>query len=101
MGYFLAGKASAVFGTHTHVQTADEQIIDGTAYITDVGMTGPHNSILGVEKDIIIEKFLTYYPKKHVYASGDVDICGVCVEIDQKSGKALNIERFCRIHSPK
>lgn len=94
MGFFLAGKASAVLGTHTHVQTADEQIIDGTAYITDVGMTGPRDSILGVEKDIIIERFLTYYPKKHIYAGGDVDICGAALEIDQKSGKAIKIERF-------
>ncbi len=99
MGFFLAGKASAVLGTHTHVQTADEQIIDGTAYITDVGMTGPRDSILGVDKNVIIEKFLTYYPKRHVYAGGDVDICGAVIEIDRKSGKALGIERFCRTHS--
>lgn len=96
MGYFLAGRVSAVFGTHTHVQTADEQIIDGTGYITDVGMTGPHDSILGVEKDIIIEKFLTYYPRKHTYASGECDICGCCVTIDQKSGKCTEIKRFCK-----
>ncbi len=101
MGYFLAGKVSAVLGTHTHVQTADEQIIDGTAYITDVGMTGPRDSILGVEKEIIIEKFLTYYPKRHVYAGGDVDICGVVVETDPKSGRADSIERFCRTHKQK
>lgn len=96
MGYFLAGKASAVLGTHTHVQTADEQIIDGTAYITDVGMTGARDSILGVEKSVIIEKFLTYHPKKHVFASGDADVCGAALEIDQKSGKALSITRFCK-----
>lgn len=99
MGFFLAGKASAVLGTHTHVQTADEQIIDGTAYITDVGMTGVRDSILGVEKSVIIEKFLTYYPKKHVFAGGDncnIDVCGAALEIDQKTGKALSITRFCR-----
>lgn len=96
MGFFLAGKASAVLGTHTHVQTADEQIIDGTAYITDVGMTGVRDSILGVEKSVIIEKFLTYYPKKHVFANGDTDVCGAALEIDQKTGKALSITRFCR-----
>ena len=94
MGFFLAGKASAVLGTHTHVQTADEQIIDGTAYVTDVGMTGARDSILGVEKSVIIEKFLTYYPKKHVFASGEADICGAALEIDQKSGRALSITRF-------
>lgn len=98
MGYFLAGKTSAVLGTHTHVQTADEQIIDGTAYITDVGMTGARDSILGVEKSVIIEKFLTYSPKKHVFASGDADVCGAALEIDQKSGKALSITRFCKTY---
>lgn len=99
MGFFLAGRVSAVLGTHTHVQTADEQIIDGTAYITDVGMTGPRDSILGVEKEVIIEKFLTYYPKRHVYAGGDVDICGAVLEIDPKNGRALSIERFCVTHN--
>lgn len=99
MGFFLAGKVSAVIGTHTHVQTADEQIIDGTAYLTDVGMTGPRDSILGVEKSVIIEKFHTYYPRKHVYAGGDVDICGAVLEIDVQSGAALSAERFCRTYS--
>lgn len=98
MGFFLAGKTSAVLGTHTHVQTADEQLIDGTAYITDVGMTGVKDSILGVEKSVIIEKFLTYYPKKHVFASGDTDVCGAALEIDQKTGKALSITRFCKTY---
>lgn len=98
MGFFLSGKVSAVIGTHTHVQTADEQLIDGTAYLTDVGMTGPRDSILGVEKDVIIEKFRTYYPKKHVYAGGDADVNGAVLEIDAKSGKALSIERFRRTY---
>lgn len=96
MGYFLAGRVSAVLGTHTHVQTADEQIIDGTGYITDVGMTGPRESVLGVEKDIIIEKFVTYYPRRHVFASGECDICGCCVTVDPKSGKCTEIRRFCK-----
>lgn len=96
MGYLLSGKASAVLGTHTHVQTADEQIIDGTGYITDVGMTGPRESILGVEKDIIIEKFVTYYPRRHVFASGECDICGCCLTVDPKSGKCTEIRRFCK-----
>lgn len=94
MGFFLAGKASAVLGTHTHVQTADEQIIEGTAYITDVGMTGAADSVLGVEKSVIIEKFLTYSPNKHVFASGNADVCGAALEIDKKTGKALSITRF-------
>lgn len=97
MGYYLSGRVSAVLGTHTHVQTADEQIIDGTGYITDAGMTGPRDSILGVEKEIIIEKFLTYYPKKHVFADGACEICGVCMDIDVKSGKCLSIERIKRL----
>lgn len=96
MGFFLAGKVSAVLGTHTHVQTADEQIIDGTGYITDVGMTGAKDSVLGVEKAIIIEKFLTYRHIRHVFAGGECIICGVCLEIDEKSGKCVSIERFCR-----
>ncbi len=98
MGLFLAGKVSAVFGTHTHVQTADEEIIDGTGYITDAGMTGAHNSVLGVEKDIIIEKFLTYYPKKYVSASGECDVCGVFAEFDNKIGKCIKLERFRRTY---
>lgn len=101
MGFFLAGRTSAVLGTHTHVQTADEQIIDGTAYITDVGMTGAADSVLGVEKSVIIEKFLTYYPKKHVFAGGDTDVCGAALEIDQKTGKALSITRFRKTYRQK
>lgn len=93
MGYYLSGRTTAVLGTHTHVQTADEQIINGTGYITDVGMTGPVDSILGVEKEIIIEKFLTYYPRKHVYAGGDCDINGALLDVDEKSGKCRSIER--------
>lgn len=93
MGYYLSGRVSAVLGTHTHVTTADEQVIDGTGYITDVGMTGAKDSILGVEKDIIIERFLTYYPKRHVFAGGDIEINGVCLDIDRKSGMCISIER--------
>lgn len=99
MGYYLAGRATAVLGTHTHVTTADEQIIDGTGYITDVGMTGPKESILGVDKDIIIERFLTYYPKRHVFAGGDIELNGVLLDIDHKSGKCTGIERVRRIVS--
>ncbi len=96
MGYYLAGRTTAVLGTHTHVTTADEQIIDGTGYITDVGMTGPRESVLGVDKDIIIERFLTYYPKRHVFAGGDIELNGVLLDIDHKSGKCLAIERVRR-----
>lgn len=97
MGLFLAGRVSAVLGTHTHVQTADEQIINGTGYITDVGMTGPRDSILGVKKEIIIEKFLSYRRQKYAVAEGTCDICGAVVEIDPAHGKCLKIERFRKI----
>lgn len=97
MGYYLAGRVSAVLGTHTHVATADEQVIDGTGYITDVGMTGPKESILGVEKDIIIERFLTYYPKRHRFAEGDIELNGVLLDIDVKTGNCRSIERYRQI----
>ncbi len=97
MGYYLAGRVSAVLGTHTHVATADEQVIDGTGYITDVGMTGPKESILGVEKDIIIERFLTYYPKRHKFAEGDIELNGVLLDTDEKTGNCRSIERYRQI----
>lgn len=99
MGFYLSGRASAVIGTHTHVQTADEQIIGGTGYITDAGMTGPRDSVLGVEKDIIIEKFLSYQPQKHIFAEGDCEINGVCLDIDVKSGKCTSIERIRKLYT--
>lgn len=94
MGYYLSGRTTAVLGTHTHVQTADEQIINGTGYITDVGMTGPKDSILGVQKEIIIERFLTYYPKRHAFADGECEICGVCLGVNPKSGECESIVRI-------
>ncbi|MDR2558641.1 MAG: TIGR00282 family metallophosphoesterase [Oscillospiraceae bacterium] len=97
MGYYLAGKVSAVLCTHTHVQTADEQIINShTAYITDVGMTGALNSVLGVDKDVIIERFLCYYPKKHSLAAGKYSINAVLLEINEKTGKTQSIQRINR-----
>ena len=97
MGYYLAGRVSAVLGTHTHVATADEQVIDGTGYITDVGMTGPRESILGVEKDIIIERFLTFYPRRHRFADGEIELNGVLLDIDTKNGSCRSIERYRQI----
>lgn len=95
MGFYLDGKVSAVFGTHTHVQTADEVILEnGTAYITDVGMTGCHNSILGVKKDIIIKRFLTAIPQRHEIEDGTATLEGVIIDIDEGTGKATNIERI-------
>ena len=94
MGYFLSGKVSAVLGTHTHIPTADCRIIDGfTAYITDCGMTGSFDSILGRNKDEIIEKFLSNLPTRSNLAQGDIRMQAVLLDIDEKEGKATNIER--------
>ncbi|MBQ8623762.1 MAG: TIGR00282 family metallophosphoesterase [Oscillospiraceae bacterium] len=95
LGYYLDGKVTAVLGTHTHVQTADEQILpNGTAYITDAGMTGPEESVLGVQKEPAIEKQRFHIPVRFVEADTPCFICGVVVEFDEKTGKALSIERF-------
>lgn len=100
MGLFLAGRVSAMLGTHTHVQTADEQIISGMGYITDVGMAGPHDSVLGVRKDIIIEKFRSYRNQRYEIADGICDICGVCLDINTANGKCQKIERFKKTVEP-
>lgn len=95
MGHYLAGRVSAVLGTHTHVQTADEEILDGgTGYITDVGMTGVLDSVLGVKKEIIIQGMLTGYPQRYEYAEGKHYICGVVLNIDEKSGICRSIKRI-------
>ncbi len=94
MGFYLDGKVTAVFGTHTHVQTADEQLLPkGTAYITDAGMTGPVQSVLGIEPELTIRKFKTNLPVRFENAGGEYCMDGVIVEIDEKSGKANSIER--------
>ncbi|MBK7141080.1 MAG: TIGR00282 family metallophosphoesterase [bacterium] len=94
--HFLDGRISALVGTHTHVQTADEQITPrGTAYLTDAGMTGPHDSIIGMEKGPSLGRFLTGMPKRFSTASGDVRISGVVIKVDPESGRAEDIERFC------
>ena len=94
MGHFLDGSVTAVVGTHTHVQTADEQMLPkGTAYITDIGMTGPLHSVIGIKKELAIEKFLTGMPRRFEVASGPVVFCAVLVNLDTRLGKALSIER--------
>ena len=94
MGYFLAKKVSAVVGTHTHVPTADEKIIDGfTAYITDVGMTGSCDSVLGRQKEQIIERFITNMPMRFNLAQADVRLQGVLIQVDESTGRALSIKR--------
>jgi len=95
MGWFLDGKVSAVLGTHTHVQTADEKILpQGCAYITDVGMTGSVDSVIGINKDIAIKKFLTSMPFRFEPGKGKAILCAVVVEIENSSGKALSIKRI-------
>ena len=94
MGYYLDGKVSAVYGTHTHVQTADETILpDGTGYITDIGMCGPVHSVLGVEKNTVIKKFLDDMPARFEVATGKGKFSGCIFEIDEKTGKTVRIER--------
>lgn len=98
-GYYVDGLASAVIGTHTHVQTADEKILPGgTAYITDVGMTGPVAGVIGIEKEQIIEKFLTHMPKKFNVAEGKALLSAVVVEIDEENGRATGIQRVQLTH---
>ncbi|MBX3320440.1 MAG: TIGR00282 family metallophosphoesterase [Nitrospira sp.] len=95
MGHFLDGEVVAVVGTHTHVQTADEQILPkGTAYITDIGMTGPLHSVIGVKKELAIEKFLTGMPRRFEVASGPSVFCAVLLELDPRLGKAITFERI-------
>lgn len=94
MGFNLDGRVTAVVGTHTHVQTADEQILPkGTAYITDLGMTGPVQSVLGVRSELIIKKFKSNLPVRFENAEGEYSMEGCVLEIDEKTGKAISIER--------
>jgi len=95
MGWYLDGRASAVFGTHTHIQTADERILPGgTAFITDVGMCGPFDSIIGIERELVIEGFLSQLPRKFEVAEANVVLQGVVVDVDEKSGRARDIRRL-------
>jgi len=97
MGFYLDGRISALFGTHTHVQTSDEQILpNGTGYITDLGMTGPYYSVLGVEPERAIQKMKTNLPVRFKNAEGPCTIEGCFFEIDNTTGKTLRTERFRR-----
>ena len=94
LGFYLDGRVTAVVGTHTHVPTADERILPkGTAFQTDVGMTGPYDSVIGVQKELIIQRFLTNLPARFEPATGDVKLCAVVVECDEKTGRASSIQR--------
>ncbi len=95
LGWFLAGKVSAVVGSHTHVQTADERILEGgTAYITDVGMTGSYNGVIGMEKNDVINRFTNFPARRADHATGNVWICAVVIDIDENTGKAREITRL-------
>ncbi|MBK6291169.1 MAG: TIGR00282 family metallophosphoesterase [Ignavibacteria bacterium] len=95
MGWHCDGRVSAVLGTHTHVQTGDARILpQGTAYLTDTGMTGPYDSVLGMKKDIAIKRLILQTAHKYEVAEHDVRVCGVHLQIDEDTGKALSIEPF-------
>jgi metallophosphoesterase (TIGR00282 family) len=94
LGWYLDGQVSAVFGTHTHVATADEEILPNkTAYITDIGMTGPYDSVIGMRKDLVLQRFLTMRPTAFNVAKHDVRLCGIVVDVDPETGHANRIER--------
>ena len=95
MGWYLDGRVSAVVGTHTHVQTSDDRVLPGgTAYITDVGMTGPHDSVIGIEKDAIIKRFLTEVPSRFEVGNDDVRLSGLVMSLDVETGRAVGTERL-------
>jgi 2',3'-cyclic-nucleotide 2'-phosphodiesterase len=95
MGWYLDGRVTAVLGTHTHIPTADEHVLpNGTAYQTDVGMTGPYDSVIGVKKELVINRFLTNMPARFEAASGDVRLCAVVIDCDESTGKARSIQRI-------
>ncbi len=95
IGWYLDGRVSAVVGTHTHVPTADERVLPGgTAYITDVGMTGPYDSVIGVQKELVIQRFLSGMPSRWEAAKGDPRLCAVVIECEAANGRARKIERL-------
>jgi len=99
MGWYLDGRASAVVGTHTHIPTADARILPkGTAYVTDVGMVGPRDGCIGMDKDIVLQRFLTGVPNRFAVASGLVTFNSVLVNIDASTGRATSIQRIDREH---
>jgi metallophosphoesterase (TIGR00282 family) len=95
LGWYLDGRVTAVLGTHTHIPTADQRILDnGTAYQTDVGMSGPYDSVIGVEKELILAKFLTGMPGKFEAAKGNAKMCAALIQCDGATGRATHIERI-------
>lgn len=99
MGWFLDGRVSAVVGTHTHVQTADERILEkGTAFITDLGMTGSYSGVIGMNREDVIQRFTSAIPKRADHSTGQVRICGVVIDIDEETGRARRIQRLSLPH---
>jgi hypothetical protein len=97
MGWYLDGRVTAVLGTHTHIPTADETILpNGAAYVTDLGMTGPYDSVIGIDKQTVIQKFLNQLPTRFEVAKGDVRLHAVLIEADPQTGHALSIQRIVR-----
>ena len=95
LGWYLDGRVTAVLGTHTHVPTADERVLPkGTAYITDVGMSGPFDGVIGVKKELVVGKFLNGMPVRFEPATGDVRLCAVVIDCDDATGRAEKIERL-------
>src|SRR6201984_684775 len=95
LGWYLDGRVTGVIGTHTHVPTADERVLpNGTAYITDVGMTGPYDGVIGVKKELGVGKFLNNMPVRFEAATGDVRLCAVVIDAEETTGRARSIERI-------
>ena len=96
LGWHLAGRASVVYGTHTHVPTADEEVLEGgTGYITDLGMTGPYDSVIGMRKEEVLHRFRAQRPAPFVAATGDVRLCGAIFDVDPETGRCTAVERVC------
>jgi len=101
MGWYLDGRVSAVVGTHTHVQTADERILpEGAAYLTDLGMTGSYSGVIGMKKGDVIARFTSAIRTKAEQSKGDVRICGAVIDVDEETGRARSIERINLEHKP-
>jgi len=99
MGWFLDGRVSAVVGTHTHIQTADDRILPGgTAYLTDLGMTGSYSGVIGMSKSDVIARFTSVPARRAEHSHGQVRICAAIIDIDEESGKARSINRLNLSH---
>jgi metallophosphoesterase (TIGR00282 family) len=100
LGHYLDGRASAVFGTHTHVQTADARVLPGgTGYVTDLGMSGPEDSVIGIRKDIVVERFLTQLPSRFEVAAGPAGLHGAVFDIDAATGRTLDVRLVAILES--